>query len=59
VVQDRNAQVLRAVVGADSTVKVTTSAQGDVQIDSPLVSLHAGKAEVARDGRVLTIKIKP
>jgi len=58
VVQDRNGQVLRAVVGADSTVKVTTGAQGDVQIDSPLVSLHADKAEVSRDGRVLTVKIK-
>src|SRR5439155_26601381 len=30
VVQDRTAQVLRAVVGADSSVKVTTGAQGDV-----------------------------
>ncbi len=58
VVQDRNGQVLRAVVGADSTVKVTTGAQGEVQIDSPLVSLHADKAEVSRDGRVLTVKIK-
>ena len=58
VVQDRNGQVLRAVVGADSTVKVTTGARGDVQIESPLVSLHADKAEVSRDGRVLTVKIK-
>jgi len=57
VVQDRNAQVLRAVIGADSTVKVTTAAQGDVQIESPLVSLRAGKADVSRDGRVLTVKI--
>ena len=58
VVHDRTAQVLRAVVGADSTVKVTTGAQGDVQIESPLVSLRAGKAEVSRDGRVLTVKIR-
>jgi len=57
VVQDRNGQILRAVVGADSTVKVTTGAQG-VQIESPLVSLHADKAEISRDGRVLTVKIK-
>jgi len=58
VVQDRAAQVLKAVVGADSSVKVTTGAQGDVQIESPLVSLRAAKAEVAREGRVLTVKIK-
>src|SRR3989442_14779861 len=59
VVQDRNAQVLRAVVGADSTVKVTVGAQGDLRIESPLVSLRATKAAVSRDGRVLTVKIKP
>ncbi len=58
VVQDRNAQSLRAVVGADSSVTVTTSAQGDVRVESPVVSLHATKAEVSRDGRVLTVKIK-
>ena len=58
VVQDRNAQVLRAVIGADSTVHVTTGAQGDVQVESPVVSLRATKAEVSRDGRVLTVKIK-
>jgi hypothetical protein len=58
VVQDRNAQSLRAVVGADSTVAVTVGAQGDVRIESPLVSLRAAKAEVSRDGRVLTVKIK-
>src|SRR5881409_1999750 len=47
VVQDRTAQVLRAVVGADSTVKVTTGAQGDVQIESPVVSLREiGRAHV-------------
>ena len=59
VVQDRNAQTLRAVVGADSTVKVTAGGQGDVLIESPLVSLRAAKADVSRDGRVLTVKIKP
>ena len=59
VVQDRTAQELRAVVGADSTVKVTVGAQGDVRVESPLVTLHAAKADVSRDGRVLTVKIKP
>ncbi len=59
VVQDRNAQILRAVVGADSTVSVTVGAQGDVRIESPLVSLRAAQADVSRDGRVLTVKIKP
>ena len=58
VVQDRNAQSLRAVVGADSTVKVAVGAQGDLWIESPLVSLRATKADVSRDGRVLTVKIK-
>jgi hypothetical protein len=58
VVQDRNAQTLRAVVGADSTVTVTTGAQGDLRIESPVVSLRAAKADVARDGRVLTVKIR-
>jgi len=58
VVQDRNAQSLRAVVGADSTVTVTAGAQGDVRIEAPLVSLRAAKADVSRDGRVLTVKIK-
>ena len=58
-VQDRNAQTLRAVVGADSTVKVTPGGDGSVQVESPLVSLRAAKADVSRDGRVLTVKIKP
>jgi len=58
VVQDRNAQSLRAVVGADSTVVVTTGTEGDVRIESPLVSLRAAKAEISREGRVLTVKIK-
>jgi len=56
VVQDRNS--LRAVVGADSTVKVVDSGNGAVQIESPLVSLRAKNATVSRDGRVLTVKIK-
>jgi hypothetical protein len=59
VVQDRNAQTLRAVVGVDSTVKVTVGEPGDVQIESPLVSLRAAKADISREGRVLTVKIKP
>ena len=58
VVQDANTQTLRAVVGADSTVTVTP-ANGGVRIESPLVSLRAGKAAVSRDGRVLTVKIGP
>jgi len=57
VVQDRTAQTMRAVVGADSTVKVTVNG-ADVRVESPLVSLRASKAEVSRDGRVLTVKIK-
>src|SRR3989441_1981057 len=56
-VQDRTAQTMRAVVGADSTVKVTVDG-ADVRVESPLVSLRASKAEVSRDGRVLTVKIK-
>lgn len=56
VVQDQNAQVMRAVVGADSSVKVS-DAQGGVRIDSPLVTLSAPKAEVSREGRVLTVRI--
>ena len=55
-VQERN--TVRAVVGADSTVKVTNGPDGAVQVESPLVSLRAKNADVARDGRVLTIKIK-
>jgi len=56
VVQGRNS--LRAVVGADSTVKVVDGGNGAVQIESPLVSLRAKNATVSRDGRVLTVKIK-
>jgi hypothetical protein len=58
VVQDQNAQVMRAVVGADSSVKVS-EAQGGVRVESPLVTLSAPKAEVSRDGRVLTVRIRP
>ena len=57
VVQDRNVETLRAVVGPDSTVKVTVNG-ADVRIESPLVSLRASKADISRDGRVLTVKIK-
>ena len=59
VVQDQNAQSLRAVVGADSTVKVTVGRESELQIESPVVSLRAANAEISRDGRVLTVKIKP
>ncbi len=58
VVEDRNAQTLQAVVGADSTVKVTADSAGAVQVESPVVSLRASKATVAREGRVLTVRIK-
>ncbi len=58
VVYDGNAQVLRAVVGADSTVKVSNGPEGNVSIDSPVVSLRAAKADVSRDGRVLTVTIR-
>jgi hypothetical protein len=58
VVQDRAAQTLRAVVGPDSTVIVTPDGEGGVRIESPLVSLRASKAEVAREGQVLRIRIK-
>jgi hypothetical protein len=58
VVQDWNTQTLRAVVGADSTVVVTNGQDGEVRVESPLVSLRATGA-VARDGRVLTVTIKP
>jgi hypothetical protein len=69
VVQDRNAQTLRAVVGADSTLRLTIAGQvisltdvavtgaTDVQLESPLVSLKSVRADVTRDGRVLTIRI--
>src|SRR5881409_1184933 len=36
VVQDRAAQTLRAVVGADSTVQVSVAPDGGVRIESPL-----------------------
>jgi hypothetical protein len=58
VLQDQGAQTLKAVIGADSAVKVTTPAAGEVTVESPLVTLRATKAEVVRDGRVLTVKIK-
>ena len=57
VVQDQNAQVIRAVVGDDSVVKVSDGPDGGVRIDSPLVTLRAAKADVGREGRVLTVRI--
>lgn len=69
-VQDRGAQVLRAVIGADSTVKLTVGGQPvaledvslsgatELRLESPLVSLTAARADVVRDGRTLTIKIR-
>ena len=56
VVQDRNTRTLRAVIGADSTFQLNVD--GQVSLESPLVSLRAPKAEVSREGRVLTIKVK-
>jgi hypothetical protein len=56
-VQEQNR--LRAVVGVDSAVKVSNGAGDAVQIESPLVSLRAKRATVSRDGRVVTVTIKP
>ena len=52
------ATMLRAVVGADSSVKVS-QADGGVRVESPLVTLNAPKADVSREGRVLTVRIRP
>ena len=57
VLQEERTQTLRAVIGADSTVVVTPGPDGGVRVESPLVSLRAAKADVSRDGQVLTIKI--
>jgi hypothetical protein len=56
VVQDQSTRTLRAVIGADSTFHLNVD--GQVSLESPLVSLKAPKAEVSRDGRVLTIRVK-
>jgi hypothetical protein len=71
VVQDRNAGTLRAVVGPDSTLRVTVAGQAtelrdgtrlenamDVRLESPLFSLHAVQADIVREGRVLTVRVK-
>lgn len=71
VVQDRNAGMLRAVVGPDSTLRVTVAGQAtelrdgirlenamDVRLESPLFSLHAAQADIVREGRVLTVRVK-
>jgi hypothetical protein len=70
VVQDRNVQTIRAVIGADSSVTLTVagqptslatasiSAATDVRLESPLVSLHAANADITRDGRTLTIRVR-
>ena len=70
-VQDRNAGTLRAVVGPDSTLRLTVAGQAtalrdgtrlenaiDVLLESPLFSLHAAKADISREGRVLTVRVK-
>jgi hypothetical protein len=69
VVHDRPAQTARAVVGADSTVKLTVggrpvaldtvnlSGAADVRVESPLVSLQAARADLVREGRTLRLKI--
>jgi hypothetical protein len=72
VVQDRNAGSLRAVVGADSTVRLTVAGQATelrdgsrlenaatVRLESPLFTLQAAKADISREGRVLTVRVKP
>lgn len=68
VVHDRNTQTARAVIGADSTVKLTVggqpialenvslSAAADVRIESPLISLHAARADIVREGRRLLVR---
>jgi hypothetical protein len=71
VVQDRNAQTIRAVVGPDSTLRLTVAGQptelrdgtrlenaADVRLESPLFSVHAAKADIIRDGRTLTIRVR-
>ncbi|HMG17129.1 MAG TPA: hypothetical protein VK573_00285 [Gemmatimonadales bacterium] len=71
VVQDRNTGSLRAVVGADSTVRLTVGGQATelrdgsslenataVRLESPLFTLHAAKADIAREGRVVTVRVK-
>ncbi len=71
VVQDRNTGTLRAVVGPDSTLRLTVAGQVtelrdssrlenavDVRLESPLFSLRAAKADMSREGRVLTVKVK-
>ena len=71
VVQDRNAGSLRAVVGADSGVRLTVAGLATelrdgtrlenataVRLESPLFTLQAAKADIAREGRVLTVKVK-
>ena len=72
VVQDRNAGSVRAVVGADSGVRLTVAGQATelrdgsrlenataVRLESPLFTLQAAKADISREGRVLTVRVKP
>jgi hypothetical protein len=67
-VQDRGAGTFTAVVGAEDSVHVTAagkpvalvdgetlSAAPDVRLESPGLSLQAGKADLVRRGRVLEI----
>jgi len=72
-VQDRNAGSLRAVVGPDSTLRLTVGRGQatelrdgtrlenavDVTLESPLFSVHAGKADIVREGRVVSVRVKP
>ena len=71
VVQDRNAGSLRAVVGADSTLRLTVAGQpadlrdgmrledaSAVRLESPFFTLQAAKAAISREGRVVTVKVK-
>ncbi len=71
VVQDRNAGSVRAVVGPDSTLRLTIVGQSrelpdgsrlehatDVRFESPLFSLRAAKADISRAGRVVTVKVR-
>lgn len=71
VVQDRNVVSLRAVVGADSSVRLTVRGQATelrdgsrlenataVRLESPLFTLQAAKADISREGRVVTVRVK-
>jgi hypothetical protein len=72
VVQDRNAGSFRAVVGADSSVRLTVAGRAtelqdggrienaaQLRLEAPLFTLQAAHADVSREGRVVTVRVKP